>query len=454
MTPLQQKMQELAREFDARHNWWEQVGARAEKAKTHHFAAFKNTCQELQSTEILSRGLHRAAALAEKIKVLPRDLAVAYKNLRLLDRDVADPLGTINPTSRLSAAYAARWHKYADMLQQGRYFHAETILKSMEGKPASRFLRRVFLRQKASDQQSLRDDIERARRYAAQFEETCARAYDLRSDIDADETTIAKGLYRILSDKSAQAALRDKRVKNAARAMPELAFMTKYADGCFKMTLEDVKNDLQKTRGTLDMAHIGQHFISMGKPLPDILQSLREQSVAARRRYDAADRFINSARVTQRLETRTSRLVDGWYGDLRKELKTSVHMTDENAQSLIDTARTKMRRWTNPAHAQRSLELMERADFDPAALPRMPWHSYTMNAGLDGLKRAAWELPIKAFSKTAQTIGGAAVIMAVAIRDLFSNSSGKGHAPRAMPGKQQATQQNTRLPSPPVPPAP
>lgn len=451
MTTPQQELQELARLFDERHRWWEQTVARAEKAKERHFVQFRKSHENLTAAEIYAIGLHRAAAIAAgKSKEPPYDLAQAYRSLRVFENEALDPLREIKPTGRLSNAYAEQWEKFAEFLRQGREWRAYDVLESMYGGRMRRSWNRIVHGHKKNDQDELRDEIDRGVSYIKRYQKKCDRMAKLRDEINDAENAIAKKIYKMLTDKSVQAMLRDDAAMRGAMTSRELAFLSRYAGSGFDMTEEDIKTDLSAQQGGLALAAIQKKMSAMAQDVPPVIRALRERSMLAGSRYDRAVSFARSAAVAHRLETKTSLLADGFHTDLRRELKTGRHMTDEDIRGLIGNAETKMRRWINLSHAQRSLDLVEQPEFDPAALPRMPWHSYTINAGLDSVRRATWDLPVKAFGKAVKTLGAAAVAIAGTIRNSFGQSSSGG-------GLAQQTARKIRngnTATPPTPPTP
>lgn len=453
MTPRQQ-LHDLAREFDERHNLWERTIARAELAQELHHGAMLRAGENRHRAEMSAIGAHDAAGYLKRIDADDPARADAFSlhaTLKVLEKNVADPLRGLTCDSRISRMRAGVWEEYANFMKQGRWKRAEHALNKLQGGHLRRFADRLRFGYTEDDQAETAKETDAAKAAIDPYRENCKRLAAVRTDLGAAENAMAEHLYALLEKDSVRAVLRDPDVKNDVRSSPALSFLARHAGDGKDSMMDSIRNDLSAQRGKISLRDMGESFHVLTQAAPQLVERRRQENLLACQRYEAAKQFVGSARVAQRLETKTSLLADGMYEDIRSELKTAAHMKDPDISALVESARIKKSRWVNAGRLQRTVDVIERPDFDPADARFMPWRNYTINAGLDSLKRSAWDLPLKPVKASAAFVAG-----------LFKGAweSVKGEEKPPAPGAGTGTRPNFRKsrtpdeggPPPPAPP--
>ena len=438
-----QKLQDLTKAFDDRHQWWENIITRAEAMQKQLGDAHRKACVKQQTMEDIARGCNYAAAIAQKsTQTYAGDVAPLYSSKRVLENRVANPLAGIKISGRISRDNPEFWGKFGEHLQNGRYWQASSKLDSGAGNVFKNAWR--WLRYSKQDRAEWQDEIARARDGLKVFEGNCEKLAYVRNDIAQGEKAIAGGIHKMLRHKAIQEMLRTPEIQRMATNSPELAFLAQYAANNFKMSKKDIVHDLSDQQGAITNQGIQKAMIQLGRRMGNSVNDSSDAALTALRRLEKAKSFASSARVAHRLETKTSALVDGMYSDLRKSISDSANLGEDERKTLIRTAEIKMRRWTNPAKTEEVIKNLEKKDFDPKEIKSMPWRGYAIYAGLDGIKRSVTEIP---FNMLRASVEWTRNLFRQSFDNSASSSSSKGggraaHVPPVTPPGQ--VRPNTR----------
>ena len=399
-----QDLQRLTKEYDDRHDWWEKIISRADTAQAQHFNTYRKASINQQEMEDIARGLNRATTIAKKsAHAYIGDIASLYSSQFALKQSIKNPLESIKATGKIARDKAGFWGKYKGYLDDGRYYRAEDMLESFEIDNMNFFRRTWYkLRYNQAERDAWQNDISAAKKNLGSYEDSCIRLVQVNDDIAAGEKIIARDMRKMLRNPDIQAMLHSPIAQRLAGRSPEFEFLAQCSAYGADIKKEDMEKALAAQQGEITPQGMYNAIANLNQQMRGSINESCDAELAARHRYEKTKSFASSARVTQRLETKTSKLVDGMYSDLRQSLKDGENFVDDEKLNLVRAAETKKRRWVNSASIESNVAALEKADFDPGDIKGTPWRDYAVNAGLDGIKRSATEFPVRALKASVE----------------------------------------------------